>query len=68
MGLVICVQSSDALTTSNVKDQVPEVCKHVIPHEGQWLLIPQPGKLMDLLRILKKKGIAYHFREFAFEG
>jgi hypothetical protein len=67
MGLVICASKSEASKISKVNGQISEMCKHVIPHEDQLLFIAEPGKLMDLLRILKENNIAYHFQDFAFK-
>ena len=67
MGLVICVPLSEPLTASKVDCMISEVCKNVIPHDDKLLLIPQPGKLMKVLRILKENDISYHFQDFAFK-
>jgi hypothetical protein len=65
MRIVISVSESEAFESSKVSEHVSQVCDHVAAHPTECLLMPQPGKLMDLLKLLNENGIAYHVQELA---
>lgn len=63
MRIVISASESGAFQSSSASDQISEVCDYVRADQGDSLLIPQPGKLMDLIKILKEHGITYHVQD-----
>lgn len=63
MRIVISVSAREDFAGSEMDNHIREVCNHVVPEQGEWLVIPQPGKLMDLLKILNEYDIGYHIQE-----
>ena len=63
MRIVIAASQSDALENSSARNQISEICDYVSADQGDSQLIPQPGKLMDLIRILKEHGIPYRIHD-----
>ena len=63
MRIAIYASESDASQTSPTSNQISEMCDYVRADQGASLLIPQPGKLMDLIKILKEHDVAYHVQD-----
>jgi hypothetical protein len=63
MRIVISVSESGAFESSSANNQISEMCDYVRADQGESLLIPQPGKLMDLIKILKEHDIRYHVQD-----
>lgn len=60
MSIIICIAEPAVFESSEVAHDVYEICQCVAAHPTGFLLTPQPGKLMDLLKVLKENSIAYH--------
>ena len=63
MRIVIAASQRDAFESSSARNHISEICDYVSANQGVSQLIPQPGKLMDLIRILKEHDIAYHVQD-----
>lgn len=68
MTIVISVSGREDFAGSEIDNHIREVCNHVVPEHGDWLVIPRPGKLMDLLKILNEYDIDYHIQELQTTG
>lgn len=62
MRIVISAESG-AFQSSSASNQISEMCEYVCADHGDSLLIPQPGKLMDLIKILKQHDITYDVQD-----
>jgi hypothetical protein len=65
MRILISVSESEDFESSKVGEHVSQICDCVSAHPTEFLLMPQRGKLMDLLKMLNENGIAYHVRDLA---
>lgn len=62
MRIVISAESA-AFQNSSAGDQISDMCEYVRADHGDSLLIPLPGKLMDLIKILKQHDITYDVQD-----
>lgn len=37
-------------------------CERSFEHDEAWVIIPLPGKVIDIMRILKKHNVVYEFQ------
>ena len=63
MRIIISISERDGFESSNASHRISEICNYVGADRGESLLIPQPGKLMDVIKILKENDIAYHIQD-----
>lgn len=63
MRIVISVSESDAFEGLNAGNQVFSICRQVDSDRDELLLIPQPGSLMTLIKVLKDNNITYQIED-----
>ena len=59
MRIAISISEQEALDTLDKSDPISGICYHIAANDSESVLIPHPGKLMDLIKILKENNIAY---------
>jgi len=63
MRIVISASESGAFESSSGGNEISQMCDYVRADPGESLLIPQPGKLMDLIKLLKEQDITHHVQD-----
>lgn len=47
---------------SRVVAELSPFCERSFEHDGSLVIIPSPGKLIEIMRILKKYDVVYEFQ------
>jgi hypothetical protein len=62
MGLIISVSRLEAVKTEFVHDELSRFCERIFERDESFVYIPLPGKLIEVLRLLKECGIVYELK------
>lgn len=61
MGLIIKAANPPSETVALIKSELSSFCERSFEHDGSLILVPLAGKLIEIMRILKKHEITYEF-------
>jgi len=68
MSLTVAIEKSELSKLVESTDQLSTICRDQISADNQVFIFPLPGRMIELLKLLKAHKVEYNFRDYVLQG